>query len=422
MFSHGKTEPLSTKENTLWNAFGCLFYLGCQWLITVLVVLLSSGYDNSGILAYAMSIGNMFASVSLYKIRTFQVSDINNRFSPNNYIALRLFTVAVSFIASGVYLVATTNNTDMIIATLLYLVFKADETFSDVLYGIEQKNQRMDYIGKSQIIRGFVSLIGFVVPLTLTGSLPFAIMGMCTLCMMVTLFFDIPHAKLFGSVTPRINKQSLVSLLKACLLPTVANLFATSIVSVARQQYGILQGETLLGIYASIATPAVLIQAATNYLYSPLIGQLASSLYNRGISAYKRSYLKVLTLLIICMGILVAGLSVVGAPLLTMVYGESIASYTWLFPYVLMATTSIGVLLYVNDSLLILRDGIAQVMLNACAIGIVALCAAFFISQWDMNGINLVIASACIPGILLGSLRILLKKELPHQAPDGKSC
>lgn len=57
--------PLSTKRNTLWNAAGCIFYLGCQWLTTVLVVVLSTDYNNSGALAFAMSVGNMFASVSL---------------------------------------------------------------------------------------------------------------------------------------------------------------------------------------------------------------------------------------------------------------------------------------------------------------------------------------------------------------------
>lgn len=410
MTAHSSIAPLSARENTLWNAFGCLFYLGCQWLTTVLVVLLSSGYDNSGILAYAMSIGNMFASISLYKIRTYQVSDINNRFSSGNYVALRLFTIFASLLLCSTYLAIVTNSTRMIVATLVYLLFKADETFSDVLYGIEQKNGRMDYIGRSQIIRGFASLIGFSGTLIVTDSLNLAIIGMFLLCAAVTLAYDLPHARLFGSITPQISKSQLIDLLKACFFPTIANLFATSIVSVARQRYGILEGETLLGIYASIATPAVLIQAATNYLYSPLIGQLASTLFNKGVSAYKRSYIKVFLLILLCMGGLVVLLSFLGGPLLVLVYGQEIAEYTWIFPFVLISTTSIGILLYVNDSLLILRNGTIQVALNFLSIAIVVVGSTFAISTFGMNGVNLIVIAGCIPSIILGTLYILLKK------------
>lgn len=410
MTAHSSIAPLSARENTLWNAFGCLFYLGCQWLTTVLVVLLSSGYDNSGILAYAMSIGNMFASISLYKIRTYQVSDINNRFSSGNYVALRLFTIFASLVLSGIYLAIMTHNTRLIAATLVYLLFKGDETFSDALYGIEQKNGRMDYIGKSQIIRGFASLIGFSGTLVITNSLNFAIIGMFLLCAAVTLAYDLPHARLFGNITPQITKSQLIDLLKACFFPTIANLFATSIVSVARQRYGILEGETLLGIYASIATPAVLIQAATNYLYSPLIGQLASTLSNKGISAYKRAYVKVLLLILLCMGALVALLSFLGGTLLVLVYGQEIAEYTWIFPFVLISTTSIGILLYVNDSLIILRNGTIQVALNFLSIAIVVVGSTFAISTFGMNGVNLIVIAGCVPSIILGTLYILLKK------------
>lgn len=47
---------------------------------------------------------------------------------------------------------------NLITVSFLYLVFNTDESFSDVLYGIYQKNVRMDYIGISQFIRGLISL------------------------------------------------------------------------------------------------------------------------------------------------------------------------------------------------------------------------------------------------------------------------
>lgn len=47
-------KQLSLKANMLWNSFGSLFYSGCQWLVTVMVVRLSTSYEAAGILAVAM--------------------------------------------------------------------------------------------------------------------------------------------------------------------------------------------------------------------------------------------------------------------------------------------------------------------------------------------------------------------------------
>ena len=274
-----RPQPLSTAKNTLWNLTGCLFYLGCQWLTTVIVVVLSSDYSNSGFLAFAMSIGNMFASLALYKIRTYQVSDIANEHSSGEYVAFRFATIAASFALLTIYLIVIAPGDAMVVSTLAFLLFKADETFADVLYGVDQKYGRMDYIGKSQILRGLATIIGFTVPLAITGSVTHAIVGMTLLCFGNTVLYDVRHARRLDSIAPHFDKADLTKLAKACALPTIANFCATSIVSVVRQNYGILAGDELLGIYASIATPAVLIQAGTAFLYSPLIGKMASSLY-----------------------------------------------------------------------------------------------------------------------------------------------
>ena len=63
-----RAEGLSLKQNMLWNSFGSLTYLGCQWLITILVVRLADGYDDAGTLSLAMSVYNMFSSLAIYRM------------------------------------------------------------------------------------------------------------------------------------------------------------------------------------------------------------------------------------------------------------------------------------------------------------------------------------------------------------------
>ena len=94
----------------------------------------------------------------------------------------------------------------------LYFLLKTDETFVDVLYGIEQKHGRMDYIGKSQIIRGFATIAGFSAPLINTGSLLFAIAVMTTLCFLTTLFYDLRHASRFKKIGTSLARERIIAL------------------------------------------------------------------------------------------------------------------------------------------------------------------------------------------------------------------
>lgn len=388
-------EPLSVAQNTIFNAIGCLCYLGCQWVTTVMVVRLSSSYENSGLYAFAMATGIIFASIALYKVRTFQVSDISNQFSNSSYIAFRLITILIGWSICAVYIpIATNRQMNLITVSLLYLVFKTDESFSDVLYGIYQKNGRMDYIGISQFIRGILSLIAFSAGLALTDSLPTAIISMTTSCMLVTIVYDLPHARRFGSIKPIFDNSALLALAKICFFAMLASLLANSIVSSVRQYYGIVNGSEALGHYASVATPAVLIQVAATYLYSPLIGKLAADLKKDRVLLLK-SFIKTMGMLVLVMGICVLALSLVGSSLLTIAFGNSIMPYTYLFPYVLTATAAVGLLLYCNDVLIIQRRMKQTLFCNGIAFTCAVASAIPFIALFDMNGINYSIILGC---------------------------
>lgn len=409
---NSKTIPLSTKSNALWNATGCFFYLGCQWLTTIFVVLFSTDFENSGILAFAMSTGNMFSAIGLYKIRTYQVSDIKSVFSPNNYVGFRFATIGVGAAATIFYLLLSTGMSTFTFASIAYLLFKADETLNDVFFGIEQKSNRMDYIGKSQFLRGIATILGFTVPLILFDSLILAVLGMALMCMSITLIYDCRNAMMFGFTRPSISRTQIKQLALACLMPTIANFLATSIVSVARQKYGLLYGESMLGVYASIATPAVLVQAAASYLYSPLIGKLALTLSNGGIQAFRQGLIKTIGIMLaaICaMCIAVSGAGIWGLPIL---FGESIASYVWTFPYVLISTGCVALLYFVNDMLIIIRKGTAQLIINALALAVTIVCLDPFTEAASMNGVNMAIITGCLLAIIAGLAYIFGNKKL----------
>ena len=66
-------------RNILWNTVGSLFYLGCQWLLSVAIVRLypdeASAYTAAGILSLCTSITGVFFIIALFNVKNYQVAD-----------------------------------------------------------------------------------------------------------------------------------------------------------------------------------------------------------------------------------------------------------------------------------------------------------------------------------------------------------
>ena len=66
------------RRNFLWNTFGQLTYMLCQFLCGILVVRLA-GEQVSGVYNTALTATGIFLSIASYGMYSFQVSDIRGK-------------------------------------------------------------------------------------------------------------------------------------------------------------------------------------------------------------------------------------------------------------------------------------------------------------------------------------------------------
>lgn len=399
-------QPLSIPKNTFWNSMGSIYYQGCQWLITVLVVKLSSGYANAGYLAYAMTIGNLFTPIALYGMRVYQVSDVKNRYSQSNYFAFRLVTIAIGFLVSMAYVLIVSATEAVVSLTFFYLLFKVDEVFANVPYAVEQKAYRMDYIGVSQLLRGTICLVVFSTSLFFTNDINLAVLFMFLGCILVTIFYDLSHAKYFGDILPHISSQQTVALLKQCFPIVISNVACGLTVSVVRQYFGNVYGEEALGIYASVATPSVLIQLLAQYLYSPILAPL-SKLWAEGNKEKFIHFFRKFTIIMICVCVFaIIILTFAGKPLLVFFYGQEMLNYVYLFPMVLVSTSLVAFLWFCMDVFVVFRDFFGSLISNIISLTISVVSMVPLIANCYMNGINFSIILGLGSGIAYAILRM----------------
>lgn len=399
---------LSLKANMFWNSFGSIVYLGCQWLITILVVRLSTGYEDAGALALGMAVSNVFSPIGYFKVRTYQVSDVNNRFSSGDYIGMRILTVTMSLVVMLVYGFATCSYSDLPVV-FCYGLFSCGPIIVDVYHGIDQRHMRMDIIGKSLIMRGAFSLICFVGGMVLFRSLTAALLLMTISTFMIIFLYDIRQCRQFSeSLRPNFSKSTILELFGICFPMVIALLFSSAAPSIPRQMLGEMYGPSILGIYASVAAPVAIIQMGAQYVYAPLIGVLAEHFADRNVSKFIGTIGKVLLAMGVIMIASILLFVVIGKSLLEVLYGADMANHADLLIPLIICTVITALSWFVGDVLIVIRRTKANCLMYAISFFVSIVLSYFLIWPFESNGVSFALSIGFGAGLLYGCLYVLL--------------
>lgn len=382
-------EGRSLRANMAWNTAGSLAYHMCQWLVMVLTARVTGSYEAAGVLALAMSISNIFTPFALYRMRAYQVSDLEEEHTAGEYLGFRLVTCGIAFAACMVYSLATCPASSLP-CIALYLLFKSAEQVIDVLAGLEQQRSRLDLAGRSMLLRGFGTLGAFLAAAAATRSVEWGVAAMLAATLAVLAAYDAPTAEGLGPIRPRWNTRSFARLFGRCLPAVAAAVAAGAVLTIPKQQLGVLWGDAALGVYSTVAAPVAVIQLGASCMYSPLLGRIADAYH----SGDKKRLCGVLaatgagTALLAVFALAAAGIGGQGA--LALLLGADMAAHADLLaPMILCAVCTVA-LMFAGDVLLAVRE-----FKGSCVSGVLALTAALILSaplveRAGMNGVSLV--------------------------------
>lgn len=401
-------KQLSIKQNMLWNTSGSLAYLVCQWLITVLVVRLSDGYDAAGVLALGMAVSNIFSPIGYFKVRAFQVSDLNEEYSAGQYLAFRLLSTTVAFVCMTVYAAASCAN-DSIPAVVAYCVYSCVPIIADVYHGAAQQKNRLDVAGKDLTARGILSLAAFYVGMAVTHSLLVSLAAMTLVTGAVVLFY-LPRSlkHIIGPYSLDFKRAKMMALFTACLPAAVALVFAGSIPAIPRQVLGAMFGASALGAYASVASPVVVVQMGAQYIYSPLLSSFAQCYLAKDTSGFLRLFAKVFVAIIVLAAVSLIGFACLGEWVLGLIYGDSIRAFSYLLLPLVCCTIYTAFLWFLGDLLVVVRDMKGNLACFSAAFVVCAACSYPMLAVFGLNGASYATMAGLIVGMVLSFTRLLL--------------
>ena len=158
----------SLRENMMWAFAGNVVFSMCQWLVLIAVAKLGST-AAAGDWSLGLAVTGPIFVFAQFKLRAVQTTDARGEYGWADYAAVRALGAGGAMLATAaVVLIAYRDRTAPII--LLAGLAKVFDALSDLGYGEQQRNERLDLIAASQIRRGLSSAAAAALTMWLTDD------------------------------------------------------------------------------------------------------------------------------------------------------------------------------------------------------------------------------------------------------------
>lgn len=406
-------------KNTLYNLIGSFAYLFSQWLMSILVVRLSGSYEEAGIFGTALSVTNIFYMISSFSIRNYQVADINDRFSNDEYITFRIITCAISLLILPVYLIAMRYSLYILLAVICYMLIKTAEAFIDVIQGVYQKAWRLDIVCKSFVIRGIVNLAVFSLLEWKFKNLVVSLLFTATASLICAVLLDIRPCKLMFGIKIDFGNKRLLELMFCCLPLFIHGFLSASIYSTPRIIAQRICGEEQFGFYASVAVPTVIVQLAVSNVFSPCITLMTEQYIKRDRELFS-TIAKIQGIIIVTALAAVAGFSVLGDWFLESMFGYEILDYTNLLIPAVIGSVLIATAAFVASIFTVNGRNTVMAVLEGITFIIDLILSIALIKRFNLQGINYALIISCIFFILVGYCIVMTNLRESYKLSNNK--
>jgi len=382
--------PLSLRHNFSWIFLGNIIYAFCLWgMLSVLTKMGSTA--TVGRFALASAIASPVIMFAGLQLRSVLVADATGTHEFRDYLAVRLLLLPVAMlvvlgIALGGY------SSAQVTAIMLFGLARCIEMVSDIFYGVAQKNDRMDLVAISKIIKGIAALGLFGLTFHLTGSLDKALLAMAIAWAVPLFLYDIPRARSLNrsiggpSLRPRLQLGQMRGIIWTTLPLGFVILLSQMRQTIPRTFLESIFGEDTVGIYAALSYLVIAGSTIVLALGQASLARLSQYYASGQLKRFKRlgKQLGLLGLGIGLAGVMVAVLG--GSFLLTHLYSEEYAAYTDLFVLVMAG----GGVLYLGTLLAPLTTAMrafrGQMLVQTVNVAILLLLASLLIPQHGMTG------------------------------------
>ena len=371
-------------KDFFWNTLGVSFN---SFLIVVLLIVITriNGIKVSGFFSFAFSFCAIIQTITTYGGRNYQVSDIDNKIADNTYLSTKLITTIIGVIISAIYYIIFKPNKETMLFIMLIMVIKIIETFADVFFAILQKNEHLDIVGKSYIMKNLFGFIIFTVIDYLTHNIILAICGMIAINIILFIFYD--YYQTSKIIKPKLSLDSKCTLvLKECFYFFLYNFLILLIANISRFTVNDFLTADDLGYYGILIMIPSIMTLFGQFLITPSLTKLAKLNQAKDMKNFIKETEKIFGFSVIVSIIAIIGAYFLGEPILSFLYSVSFKGYKIIFIEFILIGLLNAFTLIISNALTVIRKTKYQVYLYLTTLILGIVTSYILTKNYGFNG------------------------------------
>lgn len=348
-------------KDLFWNTLGVSLN---SFLIMLLLIVITriNGIKISGFFSFAFSFCAIIQTITMYGGRNYQVSDVTNKIDDNSYLSTKMITTVLGIVAAFIYFLIFRQNEETLLFITLIMIIKIIETFSDVFYAILQKNNELDIVGKSYVLKNIIGFIVFTLIDYITKSVPISIVGMIGVNILLFIIYD--YKKTVKLTKPKINLNSkCLIVLKECFYFFFYNFLILLIANISRFTVNNLLSSKELGYYGILIMIPSIMTLFGQFLITPSLVNLSKLYQKKDIKGFIKELRKVFIFSIGISLVFIICAYFLGEQVLSILYSISFKGYKIVFVEFIIIGLLNAFTLIISNALTVMRKTKYQVYL-----------------------------------------------------------
>lgn len=320
-----------TRADYFFNMTGC-FASALASLVLVIAITRIAGAEIGGMFSIAFTIAQLFMMVGNMGMRTFQASDLDERYSLEEYVVNRMVSCACMMGLGWAYCLMTQQQPEKRMVIMLVVSAKMIDAFADVFEGELQRRKYLRIAGVSLTIRMVLSTLTCLTVLAGFKSLVWACFALFISEALCAGAFSI-----FPVVLLRNQKDGKthgrLSVGKACQLfepafPLLFSAFGLQLIaSMPKYAIDFQMTGAAQAIYAILYLPPQAVSLISNFIFKPLVGEMAYEWQSQQYAAFSHRISRLLWMISGCEAVVFIAGALLGIPVLECLSGLKLKVY-----------------------------------------------------------------------------------------------
>ena len=146
----------------------------------------------------SFSVAQLMVTIGYFELRSYQVTDINNKYSNEQYYSFKILSCLTMLVVSVIYVFSKGYSFDRIILILLLCVLKMLDAYEEYYVTLYQKENQLDIGAKYSSIRLFATILAFLILVILTQNMYIASAGaIIAAVIIIWIWFEVKAKEIF---------------------------------------------------------------------------------------------------------------------------------------------------------------------------------------------------------------------------------